>query len=589
MPVRILGRCAVSLSFALVLVMGLVVIAGRTSALQLEATVGAPSRLQAGTDWTVGGPCGSTIQACIDSPLVVNGDRILIPAGHYTESLLLNKAVALIGDGRQTTVIHAVANDRVMTISGNAITSTVVVSGLTVTGGYLTGFPCPGACGAGILVTGTLQLFVQNCVITNNAVDFQGGGLYVATNVPITLSNVDVVSNTSNIGPGSGVYSLGPVTVINGRFEGNGRGSALVVNGALTISGTAFMNNTSGGGVRATGAVTVTGSRFERNHNDTSEYHGGGGLYVTGTLMLSDTTFVSNTAKTGGGGLAVRGSATIHGSRFEQNVSDYIGGALLHTHGPLSIQGTEFVSNVSEFYGGAVRAEAPLTVTSGTFENNWLGKTYGFGYGGAIWAHDSLTISGTQFISNAAPDAGGGIVHTSIFEGPVGDGRVVNALFARNRTGNRGSAMVLSSGGNVVVLHATLVDSGLNPGQAIVVTTGTVGITDTIITSHTVGISRTSGTVYADYNLFYGNTVNKAGAIGGGTHDQGGDPRFSDPAADDYHLAAGSAAIDKGIDAGVTTDIDGESRPYGIGFDIGADEYAGPIVFIYLPLVLKNR
>jgi hypothetical protein len=41
------------------------------------------------------------------------------------------------------------------------------------------------------------------------------------------------------------------------------------------------------------------------------------------------------------------------------------------------------------------------------------------------------------------------------------------------------------------------------------------------------------------------------GQIVSGTHNYGGDPRF---AADGYRLMVGSAAIDRGIDAGATTD-----------------------------------
>jgi len=41
----------------------------------------------------------------------------------------------------------------------------------------------------------------------------------------------------------------------------------------------------------------------------------------------------------------------------------------------------------------------------------------------------------------------------------------------------------------------------------------------------------------------------------------------------DFHLTADSPCIDAGIDVGVYTDIDGDVRPYGAGFDIGADEY----------------
>jgi hypothetical protein len=40
-----------------------------------------------------------------------------------------------------------------------------------------------------------------------------------------------------------------------------------------------------------------------------------------------------------------------------------------------------------------------------------------------------------------------------------------------------------------------------------------------------------------------------------------------------FHLTTSSPCIDAGTDAGVYTDFDGDVRPLGAGFDIGADEY----------------
>jgi trimeric autotransporter adhesin len=50
-------------------------------------------------------------------------------------------------------------------------------------------------------------------------------------------------------------------------------------------------------------------------------------------------------------------------------------------------------------------------------------------------------------------------------------------------------------------------------------------------------------------------------------------PNFANPSASNFHLTAGSPAIDAGIDTGITTDFDGVARPQGSAFDIGAFEF----------------
>jgi len=55
-----------------------------------------------------------------------------------------------------------------------------------------------------------------------------------------------------------------------------------------------------------------------------------------------------------------------------------------------------------------------------------------------------------------------------------------------------------------------------------------------------------------------------------------GDPKFVDEASRDMHLQGGSPAIDKGSDVDApSNDYDGNIRPQGAGYDIGAYEYQG--------------
>src|SRR6266852_258621 len=129
--------------------------AGVGAALVLLILAGGPARpAYAGTLNFPG--CASTIQGCID--IANPGDTILISAGDYTESLTLSKTVSLTGALSSTTILHALPNTRVLTVTGAAVNSSVVISGLTFTGGMVTGtLSCPESCGGGILITGTAQ------------------------------------------------------------------------------------------------------------------------------------------------------------------------------------------------------------------------------------------------------------------------------------------------------------------------------------------------------------------------------------------------------------------------------------------------
>jgi hypothetical protein len=52
-------------------------------------------------------------------------------------------------------------------------------------------------------------------------------------------------------------------------------------------------------------------------------------------------------------------------------------------------------------------------------------------------------------------------------------------------------------------------------------------------------------------------------------------PQFVNPSAKDYHLQSGSPAINSGTNVDLVNDYDGNPRPQGTGFDMGAFEYSG--------------
>ena len=118
----------------------------------------------------------------------------------------------------------------------------------------------------------------------------------------------------------------------------------------------------------------------------------------------------------------------------------------------------------------------------------------------------------------------------------------------------------------------------------------TASLTNTILVGHDVGITVTAGNTATLAATLWGegSWLNAAPWGGDGqvftSTDVTGDPAFVDPDNGDYHLTAGSAAIEAGVPAGVDVDIDGEPRKGKP--DLGADEF--PTSFIYLPLVLRE-
>ena len=173
---------------------------------------------------------------------------------------------------------------------------------------------------------------------------------------------------------------------------------------------------------------------------------------------------------------------------------------------------------------------------------------------------------------------------------------MTNVVVAGNHADRQGSGLYIADSSSCKLVHTTIARNLGVAGSGIHITgiSSTVALTNTILVSHTVGITVTAGnTATLEATLWGSDTwANDTDWGGAGTVITSnvniwGDPAFVDPDAGDYHIGPRSAAVDRGVDAGVTGDMDGERRPARRGYDIGADEL--PSEYIYLPLVVRNE
>lgn len=131
-----------------------------------------------------------------------------------------------------------------------------------------------------------------------------------------------------------------------------------------------------------------------------------GGIYNTGTLTVTASTFSSDSSPNscGGGIFHQGGSLTVTGGMFLNNsASD--GAAICAGGGPLTVSGSTFTTNTADS-GGAISTGAQFgggiygsaTVTNSTFFDNVAAT----GYGGGIYNSGILTVTGSTFLNNSA-------------------------------------------------------------------------------------------------------------------------------------------------------------------------------------------
>lgn len=480
--------------------------------------------------------CGSESSPCRTisyaiSTRAVSGDTVYVWAGTYTQQITLRAGISVIGEGASVTFIDGEnARGPMVSASGSAIGSSTVLQGLTIRRGLATN-------GGGISLTGGASPLIADCVVSENRATGTGGGLYVFNSASFTLSGTQVIGNRAA-----------------------NRGGGLYQSGSTSAS-----------------QLHMLGCRIE--NNSVSSYDGGG-LWILGSVTMTETQVISNTARVSGGGLfqgGTGGRAEIHGGRFERNTAatllTSLGGGL-HVAGSAVLSDAQIISNTSAFCGGGLWANY-AQVNGGLFAHNMAGQR-----GGGLYVTQSVVMTATQVIRNISLQRGGGLYSERAFE-VVNSLVVGNAAFAGAGLYSYGAESTVA-----IVRHSTVVSPTIsysNPtAAAILIRAGTTGrITNTIIGGYPYGIEATQGTVYEDYNLYYSNGVRDFNQNGGPVYSGGHslfdeDPSFVNAAGDDYHIDTDSAALDAGTFLGVADDWDQDSRPTNSARadtpDIGYDE-----------------
>jgi parallel beta-helix repeat protein len=376
-----------------------------------------------------------------------------------------------------------------------------------------------------------------------------GGGLYVI-NATVTLSASQVLSNVAGInGLGGGLYVLD--------------------NDGMRLSGNIVSYNT-GGLCAGLHIDTSSGATLDANTIRTNQAWNGkfGGLCI---VFSPNVTVVGNVvADNYSGGYGV----------------NYVGGLHLDSSHHATLINNVIHDNSTEGYGAGLNIEGCRNIR--LIGNILSDNEGGDGSGARIINSEHVELADNVIKGNRSPHGAGVLLGASDFV------TLTNNVIADNRATVAGSGLHIYRS-SLQLLHTTIArnyggnGSGIHIGSA----GSTVHLANTILVSHTTGITVAQGsTVTLEATLWGTDTWANgadwggAGTIFTGTVNLWDDPAFVDPEARDYHISRDSAAIDTGVDAGVVVDLEGDPRPSGAGYDIGADEFRSRI---YLPLVSYDQ
>ena len=321
------------------------------------------------------------------------------------------------------------------------------------------------------------DILVRNIRAMDN-VDHGGAAIYNWKNGKLDISKSNFTNNIKNYKNGNllvgAVATIGDATISDSYFVNNsGRwGGALSVMGGesssatnfIDIDGTKFVNNSAlyGGAMFVWGSnYSISNSVFDNNSafgkgNMTPNNNNGGALVVTqGNMPISGTiinsNFTNNKAQYGGAAWINEGTVDISNSNFINNTATVEAGAIgfepAYTKITATVYGTNFINNTAGVDGGAIYSNGDLRISDSDFDNNKAQKA------DIIYSNINglLSINGnnySNYTENKAP-----IINLAGIETISSDGGVIITVLD-NKTVN-------VCYGDVVTLHAIITVDGV--------------------------------------------------------------------------------------------------------------------------------
>jgi hypothetical protein len=297
----------------------------------------------------------------------------------------------------------------------------------------------------------------------SGTITLTGGELALTKDLTIAGPGANVITVSGNNASrvfeiaGSVTGAISGLTIADGRIFGSGGG--ILNNGTLTVTNSTIIGNSAlgvamGGGIWNRGTLTVTDSILTVNSATAS---GGAienasfGLPLS-RLTITRSSFISNSAigvpsGASGGGIDNQGVLTVTDSPFSFNSATFGGGIFSHGGDGLTATVTNSTfSTNSALSGGGISDAGLMTLAGSTVYDNFAGDS-----GGGVFNSGVLTITGSTVSGNLATSGGG--VFNDLGTLKVA-GSTVSDNLATNQSGAAGGG--IDNAGTLTVQDAIL-------------------------------------------------------------------------------------------------------------------------------------